>query len=121
MFEHAIAHAERMIERLRRCHREGSANVPADVPVAESELSAWYAGVYDAFVEQFGKDSKAFAHFEQVRDDAQHHITRWRSGLLQPDTQDDPPEPAYIRYLQTMSGLLAGYANTQPRAPGLHP
>ncbi|MFT3896911.1 MAG: hypothetical protein QM719_04340 [Thermomonas sp.] len=115
MFEHQITHAQQMVDRLARCHEEGSENVPAGVPVTESEISTWYAGVYDAFVQNFGADSKEFDHFWNVRSDAQRHIDDWRTDLFDTDKPGSPPEPAFIRYLQTMIALLGSYADHQKR------
>ena len=108
MFDPHIQQAKSMIERLQRCKDEGIEQVPSDVPVSESELSIWYAGVYNEFVKQFGKDSAQFKDFWDARARAQEHPNAWTR------TPGGSPEPAYIRYLQTMIAFMRRYSDEQP-------
>lgn len=110
MFERQTDHAKDMIARFQRAADEGQTRLPAGVPVPNAELSAWYSGIYDALIEQFGEDSEQFKQFQEINENANaFKMSRIR------DRKDEPVESAYVGYLQILVAYLVSLQPPEPR------
>src|SRR6266567_6699383 len=108
MFDRQIDDARNMIERLQRGEDEAHERLPTGVGVPDAELSTWYTGVYEAIVEQFGKDSVQFERFKDANQNANDFKNDWIRNHWGEST-----EPAYIGYLQTVVAFLVSLQNDE--------
>lgn len=113
MFDGHVSHAKNMIERLQAQAQAAGTPQPSVLGVPKAELSAWYAGLYDALVSAFGKDSPQFEQFTAVRQNADAYRHRWNREHLE-STAEDAFIGGYIGYLQILVAYIVTLERVAP-------